>query len=162
MSRRQKMDMEPEIVVKDKSQVVKKALSELISTKYRSAVRFHEKDLVLDAMCEAVANKGRYVQPVVRVQKVSEMSRQEETKVVQTSYREFKSSHREVETIVRSSNIRKVRGYFALGWIRGLGGYYGGIGWVGLRYFLDLSVFGWFFGDMSILLFWLIWKVTRF
>ena len=115
MSTRQKRDMEPEIVVKDKSQVAKKALSELISTKYRTAVRFHEKDLVLDAMCEAVANKGRYSQPVVRVQKVSEGVRSSEQKVVQTSYREVTSSHREVtssrremETIVRSSNIRKV------------------------------------------------------
>ena len=121
------MDMEPELVVKDKAQVVKKALSELISTKYRSAVRFYEKDMVLDAMCLAVANKGRIVQPVqqvvqrsqqhVQVQR-SQQSVQVETKeevIIQKS----SSHYRQEETIVRSSNIRKVEGL--LGWV--------GLGW---------------------------------
>lgn len=123
MTSRQKMDMEPDLVVKDKAQVVKKALSELISTKYRSAVRFHEKDMVLDAMCLAVANKGRYVQPVQQVVQRSQQNVQVQRSQqrVQVETREEviiqKSSnhYRQEETIVRSSNIRKVVDFWGLG-----------------------------------------------
>ena len=62
------MNLESQAVVLEKSNVVKKALAELISTKYKMAEKSSqkEKDDVLDKMGEAIANKGRLPPPEPR------------------------------------------------------------------------------------------------
>lgn len=59
MSTKRTVNLESENVVKDKSRVVLKALAELISTKYKVAVKTNEKDEILYKMSEVIANKGR-------------------------------------------------------------------------------------------------------
>ena len=51
-------------MVHDKSQVVKKALAELIATKWKMVVKPKGKELALDLMAECIANKGRYTEHV--------------------------------------------------------------------------------------------------
>jgi hypothetical protein len=53
---------EPQHVVHDKSQVVKKALAELIATKWRLVKKQTGKEQALDLMAESIANKGRYME----------------------------------------------------------------------------------------------------
>ena len=56
------MNKESQSVVHDKSQVVKKALSELIATKWKMVKKTNGKERCLDLMAECIANKGRYVE----------------------------------------------------------------------------------------------------
>lgn len=62
-----KTNAEPELVVRDKSLVAKKALSELIATKWRATVQVTGRDQVLDMMAEAIAKKGRMTPAPVRI-----------------------------------------------------------------------------------------------
>jgi len=61
MSGKRTVNLEHDHVVQEKSRVVLKALAELISTKYKVAVKSTEKEEVLDKMCDVIANKGRQV-----------------------------------------------------------------------------------------------------
>ena len=56
------VNREPQHVVNDKSQVVKKALAELIATKWRQVRKTTGKEEALDLMAESIANKGRYME----------------------------------------------------------------------------------------------------
>lgn len=56
------VNRESQSVVNDKSQVVKKALSELIATKWKMVKKTRGKEMCLDLMAECIANKGRPVE----------------------------------------------------------------------------------------------------
>ena len=64
MSNTRSVNLEPNNVVQEKGRVVMKALSELISTKYKVAIKTNEKEEVLYKMSEVIANKGMNTQPV--------------------------------------------------------------------------------------------------
>lgn len=58
------MNLEPESVVQKKSTVVLKALSELISTKYKVAIKKKQNEEVLDKVANVIAIKGKKNPPV--------------------------------------------------------------------------------------------------
>lgn len=60
MSGKRMVNLESNEVVEEKSRVVLKALSELISTKYKIAMKNNEKEEMLDKICNVIANKGRF------------------------------------------------------------------------------------------------------
>jgi hypothetical protein len=64
MSNTRSVNLESNNVVQEKGRVVMKALSELISTKYKVAIKTNEKEEVLYKMSEVIANKGINTQPV--------------------------------------------------------------------------------------------------
>lgn len=51
-------------MVHDKSQVVKKALAELIATKWKLVKKTTGRDHALMLMAESIANKGRYQETI--------------------------------------------------------------------------------------------------
>jgi len=62
MRKSTQVNRERQNVVHDKAQVVKKALSELIATKWKLVKKPTGKERALDLMAECIANKGRYGQ----------------------------------------------------------------------------------------------------
>ena len=107
-----KINLEPPLVIQGKSEVAKKALSELIATKWKSVNRMTGTDKALLIMANAIANKGRRQQ--VRTEEVQVETFVEHPKqtvnVVQNTYRPSQKMPSQTETVVSTSHSRMSKG----------------------------------------------------